>query len=114
MHFNRRSFLKYLGLGIVSVPLLGKLPAIAEAADLPMAKETDAQAKSLKFCSNADKPSKACVDRKKPEHKDQYCNGCQLFTKISGDGKTAVGKCLLMTKYTVPGNGWCSSFVKKA
>jgi hypothetical protein len=114
MHFNRRSFLKYFGLGIVSVPFLGKIPSVAFAADLPLAKETDPTAKSLKFCLNADKPSKACPDRAKAEHKDQYCNGCQLFTKISGDGKTAVGKCMLMTKNTVPGNGWCSSFVKKA
>ncbi|MGE3262362.1 MAG: high-potential iron-sulfur protein [Bacteriovoracia bacterium] len=114
MHFNRRSFLKYLGLGIASVPLLGKIPSVAFAADLPMAKETDPMPKSLKFCLDADKPSKSCPDRKKAEKKDEYCHNCQLFTKTSGDGKAAIGKCMLMTKNTVPGHGWCSSWVKKA
>lgn len=111
MHFDRRSFLKYLGLGVVSIPVLGRIPS-AFAADLPMAKETDPMAKSLKFCLNADKPSAACPDRKKPEKKDQHCSNCQLFTKTSADGK--VGKCMLMTKNTVPGHGWCNSWVKKA
>lgn len=115
MQFNRRSFLKYLGLGIVAVPVLGKLPkAFAADAALPLVKESDPQAKALKFCINADKPTASCPDRKKPEKKGEYCSGCQLFTRTEGEGNKGKGKCMIMPKNSVPANGWCMSWVKKA
>lgn len=114
MHFNRRSFLKYGSISLLSLPFLGRWQGQALAAPgdekLPMAKESDKLSQSLKFCSDADKPSKSCPARKEAAHKNEYCHGCQLYTKI--DDKT--GKCMLMTKNRVPANAWCASWSKKA
>lgn len=114
METNRRNFLKLSGIAVASASLFGtalrSLPAHAED---PMAKDSDAMPKSLKYCSNADKPTAQCAERKKADRKEQYCYNCQLFTKSSGDGKTAKGKCMLMPKNMVPGNAWCMSWVKK-
>lgn len=114
MAVNRRTFLKLSGTALAALPFLnGLAPRAGYAADLPEAKETDAQPKALKYCSNPDKSTKTCADRKKAERKDQYCYNCQLFTKASGDGKTAKGKCMLMPANSVPGHAWCMSWVKK-
>ena len=116
MNESRRSFLKLAAVTLASIPFAGKLlqssPALAADADLPMASEKEEPAKSLKFCSNADKPSKNCAVRKDKAKDGQYCYSCQLFQKISGEGKKANGKCLVMVKNRVPGNGWCNSWVK--
>ena len=116
MRIHRRAFLKYGGLGLLSLPLLGRFgTTIASAEDaLPLVKETEKQAQALKFCENADKPSKACPQRKEPARQEQYCHNCQLFTKLSGEGKKAEGKCLLMPKNKVMGKSWCASWIKKA
>lgn len=117
MKFSRRNFLKVGGLSLLTAPLastmLSGLSTTAEAADLPMVKETDAMAKSLKYCPNGDKPTKQCADRKAKEKKDQYCYNCQLYTKISGEKDKEIGKCMLMPKNSVAGMGWCMSWVKK-
>jgi hypothetical protein len=118
MNSSRRNFLKMGTVALVSTTVLSSLfktqPAhSADAPALPLAKESDAMAKSLGFCPNADKPSKQCADRKAKEKKDQYCHSCQLYTKLSGEGKTEVGKCMLMVKNSVPANGWCKSWVQK-
>jgi hypothetical protein len=115
MNPTRRSFLKLSALAIVSAPflksLLGAVPALATDTDLPMATETADPAKSLKYCSNADKPSKNCAARKAKDKKDQYCYNCQLFQKQDGEKKLAKGKCMIMPN-RVPGNGWCQSWVQ--
>lgn len=116
MSFSRRSFLKVGGLSLAALPfassLLSSSPAQA-AAELPLAKETDPMAKSLKYCPNGDKPSANCQDRKKKERKDQYCTNCQLYTKIKGEKENEIGKCLVLPKNSVMGKGWCMSWVKK-
>lgn len=111
MQVNRRSFLKISGLSLAALPFASSLfrGAPAYAADLPMAKETDAMPKSLKYCHDAKKPTAACADRKKKEKADQFCHNCQLFTKL--DDKK--GKCMLITNAAVASDGWCNSWVKK-
>ncbi len=117
MNFSRRKFLKTGGVSLLAIPFAGsfltKLSPVAEAADLPLVKDSDAMAKSLKYCPNGDKPTKQCSDRKAKEKKDQYCNNCQLYTKISGEKDKEIGKCMLMPKNSVHGAGWCMSWVKK-
>lgn len=115
MQFSRRSFLKVSGISLATLPFAGSLlsSSPAQAADLPLAKESDPMPKSLKYCPNGDKPSANCPDRKKPEKKGQYCNNCQLYTKLKGEKEDEVGKCLLMPKNAVTGKGWCISWVKK-
>jgi len=111
MQINRRSFLKLTGISLAALPFASSLfsPPPARAADLPMAKETDPMPKSLKYCSNAKKPTAHCADRKKKEKADQFCHNCQLFTKL--DDKK--GKCMLITGAAVAYDGWCNSWVKK-
>lgn len=115
MNSSRRNFLKMGGLALATATLIPSIfktsPAIA--ADLLPLKESDAMAKSLGYCPNADKPTKQCADRKAKDKKDNYCHNCQLYTKISGEGKTEIGKCMLMPKNSVPGVAWCKSWVKK-
>lgn len=116
MNFSRRSFLKSAALTLAAIPFAGKLlhggAAYAADADLPVAKETEEPAKSLKFCQNADKPSKNCAVRKGKDKAGQYCYNCQLFQKFEGETKAAKGKCLVMPGKRVPGVGWCNSWVK--
>jgi hypothetical protein len=113
---SRRRFLQTTFISLSALPFAGQflnLPsAVAAEEKLPMAKETEEPAKSLKFCANADKPSKNCEARKAKEKKDQYCYNCQLFQQPVGEKKAAVGKCLIIPKKTVPGAGWCQSWVK--
>ena len=110
---NRRSFLKTLGLGLAALPVLGKLPAFAAGdADLPLAKETEDPGKTLKFCLNADKPTKNCEMRKAKDKSKQYCYNCQLYTKTTGDKKKGSGKCMILPKNKVNGDSWCMSWVQ--
>lgn len=111
MQVNRRSFLKISGLSLAAIPFATSLfqSAPSQAADLPMAKETDPMPKSLKYCDNGKKPSAACADRKKKEKANQFCHNCQLYTKL--DDKK--GKCMLIANAAVTADGWCNSWVKK-
>lgn len=117
MNSSRRSFLKITGITLASIPLAGSFlnAPRARAADAtpPLAKDSDAQPKSLGYCSDADKPTKQCGDRKNKDKKDQFCRNCQLYTKLSGEGKNEVGKCLLMPANSVHAGAWCKSWVKK-
>lgn len=115
MNESRRNFLKVGGIALAAFAVMPKFLSStpAHAEDLPLAKESDAMPKSLGYCPDANKPTKQCADRKAKEKKDQFCHNCQLYTKSSGDGAKEIGKCMLMPKNTVPGNGWCKSWVKK-
>ncbi|MCO5143038.1 MAG: high-potential iron-sulfur protein [Oligoflexia bacterium] len=116
ININRRSFLKSSSIAVaglaVSQSIFSKF-SFAETKELPLAKESDAVAKQLKYCEDADKPSKNCETRKAKDKKDQYCHGCQLYTKTAGEGKTEKGKCMIMPANLVAGKGWCMSWVKK-
>jgi uncharacterized protein YifE (UPF0438 family) len=116
MSFSRRSFLKYGFATIASASYLSRfgspLSTTALAADNPLAKETEEPAKSLKFCADAEKPSKNCAARKAKDKAGQFCYNCQLFTKSSGEKKAAIGKCMIMPKSSVPGKAWCQSWIK--
>ncbi|MCO5143595.1 MAG: high-potential iron-sulfur protein [Oligoflexia bacterium] len=117
MKLNRRDFIKWTTISAVAIPLahqLGGNSFSARAADgLPLIKEDDPMAKNLKYCENADKPTKQCADRKKKERNSQYCNNCQLYTKVSGANDNETGKCMIMPKNSVKGKAWCMSWVKK-
>ena len=116
MSISRRSFLLVGVAALASASAISRLGSLGEAyaagAELPLPKETDEPAKSLKYCANGDKPSKNCAGRSAKDKKDQYCYNCQLFTKASGEGKSAKGKCMIMPKNSVGGSAWCQSWVK--
>lgn len=116
MSISRRSFLKYTAVTMAAIPMLARLVPFSGTAlaaeELPLAKETEEPAKSLKFCPNADQPSKNCAARKAKDKKDQYCYNCQLYSQPTGDKKAGKGKCMIMPKNSVPGSAWCQSWVK--
>ena len=115
MNSSRRSFLKTAALALAAVPFLGRLgvsTASAADADLSPAKEGEDPAKALKYCSNADKPSKNCDARKAKDKKNQYCYNCQLFTRLDGEKKKGSGKCMIMPKNKVNAQAWCMSWVQ--
>ncbi len=115
MALSRRTFLKSTFISLATLPFLGRFGSLgfeAQAADLPMLKDGEEPGKALKFCSNADKPTKLCEARKSKDKAKQYCYNCQLFTKTDGENKGAKGKCMIMPKHTVPGHGWCMSWVQ--
>lgn len=116
MSISRRSFLKYTAGALAAIPLASKVLAMGDAfaagTELPLAKDTDEPAKSLKYCPNADKPSKNCAARKAKEKKDQYCYNCQLYQNPVGEKKAGKGKCMIMPKNRVEGAGWCQSWVQ--
>ena len=115
MSISRRSFLKYSAGTLVAIPLLAKVspwgPAYA-ADPLPLIKDGEDPGKALKYCSDADKPTKLCEARKAKEKAKQYCYNCQLYTKTDGDKKAGSGKCMIMPKHRVHGGGWCMSWVQ--
>lgn len=115
---SRRSFLRIGGLTLATLPFAGSLLSgltsggEAYAADLPACKESDASAKALKYVEVADKAAKGSP-RAAADKKDQFCHGCQLYTKLSGEGAAERGKCLVIPKCSVSHHGWCMSWVKK-
>jgi len=117
---SRRNFIKYLGLATFSLPFLSTTLSalsklgLAADVDLPPIKEGQGIAASLKYCENADKgKNKVCPTRKEKGREKQYCNNCQLYTKVKGEGKMEQGKCLLMPQGLVPAHAWCNSWVQK-
>lgn len=120
---KRREFIKVVGMSTLAIPFVVKSGifsssvARADAGDLPFPEEGKGTAGSLKYCKDADKAAKAkkptCADRAKADRKDQYCHNCQLFKPARGEGKAAVGKCLVLPTNFVHGNDWCNSWVKK-
>lgn len=118
MSMNRRSFLKVSAWAFAASPILARAlgarggQAFAADASLPLAKESEEPAKTLKYCSNADKPGPNCSARKDAAKKGQYCFNCQLYSKLEGDQKGSKGKCMIMPKNRVQGSGWCQSWVQ--
>jgi len=114
MSITRRSFLKFSIGTAVAVPLMAKFSpwGPAYAADLPLIKDGEEPGKALKYCSNADKPTKLCDARKAKEKASQYCYNCQLYTKGEGEKKASKGKCMIMPKHRVAGGAWCMSWVQ--
>lgn len=112
---NRRSFLRFSAATLAALPFAHLLFAPAPAAanpTLPLLQDSAPMAKSLQYCTNADKPTPQCKARKEPKRKNEYCNNCQLYAAVT-TGKDEQGKCLLFPKNLVGGKSWCMSWVKK-
>lgn len=113
---SRRNFMKYLGFAAATLPMLTSFGRLTQAADadLKPIKEGEGIAKSLQFCSDADKGKKSiCPKRAEKGREKQYCHNCQLYTKVKGEGNAEMGKCLLMPQGLVGHHGWCNSWVQK-
>ncbi len=54
------------------------------------------------------------VERQGVPFAGQYCNKCMLYSSVGKKDGAEVGKCTLFTGQLVKGEGWCSSWAKKA
>jgi hypothetical protein len=100
---SRRVFMMQVVAGGTALAALG-----AHAQAPAKLDEKDTQAVALGFVSDTTKAD----EKKYPKHaKDQVCSSCQLYTGKPAD---ASGPCSLFAGKLVPGNAWCSAWVKKA
>lgn len=83
-------------------------PTAAEAKNLPMVDEKDAQALALGYVTNASRADKV---KYKNFQAGSQCSTCALYLGKAGD---AAGPCPLFPGKHVASGGWCSSWVKKA
>ncbi|HET6906548.1 MAG TPA: high-potential iron-sulfur protein [Rhodanobacteraceae bacterium] len=101
---SRRRFLKVAAGTAAAAVVVGGLPRIGRAADLPHVAESDPTAKALDYVEDASKS-------KNPKHKPgDVCANCQFFT---GTGSSGYGPCQLFPGKSVNAKGWCVSHTAK-
>lgn len=101
---TRRHFITTLPMACASLAAVHT----AQAAELPMVSEKDAQAAALGYVADATKADKT----KYPKYAaGQQCSGCALYLSKAGE---PAGACPLFAGRQVAAKGWCSTFAKKA
>jgi hypothetical protein len=97
---SRRRFLKVAAGTAAAAAVVGGLPRLARAAELPHVAESDPTAKALDYVEDASKS-------KNPKHKPgDVCANCQFYTDA---GATPYGPCQLFPGKSVNAKGWCVS-----
>lgn len=100
---SRRRFLKVAAGTAAAAALVGSLPRLARAADLPHVSESDPTAKALAYVEDAGKSTN-------PKHKaGDVCANCQFYS----GGPTGYGPCQLFPGKSVNAKGWCVSHTPK-
>ncbi|MCP1374937.1 high-potential iron-sulfur protein [Dyella lutea] len=101
---SRRRFLKIAAGTAAAAAVIGTLPRVARAADLPHVSESDPTAKALGYVEDAS-------TTKDPKHKaGANCSNCQFYS----GGPTGFGPCQLFPGKAVSAKGWCVSHAAKA
>ncbi|OZB59134.1 MAG: High potential iron-sulfur protein [Lysobacterales bacterium 14-68-21] len=101
---SRRRFLKIAAGTAAAAAVIGTLPRVARAADLPHVSESDPTAKALGYVEDAS-------TTKDPKHKaGAICANCQFYS----GGPTGFGPCQLFPGKAVSAKGWCVSHAAKA
>jgi hypothetical protein len=105
---SRRAILKGgLAAGLL-VPALGMLTDSIAAGALQPLDMNDPMAKGLGFVTDTTKVD----DKANPTHKaDQRCNNCALYKGTTADARSG---CNIFPGKSVPADGWCKSWAKKA
>lgn len=127
---ERREIMKGAAAAVIAVggALLVGMPVQAEerrrarggnsesSGDLPMVKAGEGMAVSLNYVDDKKntKDAKLKTERSGVAWDKQHCNNCMLYEKIKGSGGSEVGKCQLFANQSVKGQGWCTSWAKKA
>jgi hypothetical protein len=100
---SRRRFLKLAAGTAAAAVLVGGLPRIARADDLPHVSPDDPTAKALGYVEDAS-------TTKDPKHKaGDTCANCQFYS----GGATGFGPCQLFPGKAVSAKGWCISHTAK-
>lgn len=101
---SRRRFLKVAAGTAVVAAVVGGMPRLARAADLPPVSENDPTAKALGYVEDANKTTNAA-------HKPgDDCANCQFYS----GGPTGRGPCQLFPGKSVNAKGWCISHSPKS
>lgn len=100
---SRRHFLKLAAGTTAAAVVMGGLPRMARAADLPHVSDADPTAKALGYVEDASKTTN-------PKHKaGDSCANCQFYS----GGPTGYGPCALFPGKAVNAKGWCVSHSPK-
>jgi hypothetical protein len=100
---SRRRFLKLVAGSAAAAVVVGGLPRMARADDLPHLSEADPTAKALGYVEDA-------TVTKDPKHKaGDMCSNCQFYS----GGATGFGPCQLFPGKAVSAKGWCISHTLK-
>jgi hypothetical protein len=100
---SRRRFLKLAAGGAVAAALVGGLPRVSRADDLPHVSDADPTAKALGYVEDA-------TATKDPKHKvGDTCANCQFYS----GAPTGYGPCQLFPGKAVSAKGWCISHTVK-
>jgi hypothetical protein len=100
---SRRRFLKLAVGGAAAAALVGGLPRVARADDLPHVSESDPTAKALGYVEDAS-------TTKDPKHTaGNSCANCQFYSGAA----TGYGPCQLFPGKSVSAKGWCISHTTK-
>lgn len=121
---SRRDFIK-IAAGLAGLALLMPKSVLAEGGrggaapaggDLPLVEPGKGMAVGVNYVAkNSDvKDAKLKVDRAGVPFAKQTCAGCALYTAAGKKGGADVGKCAIFANQLVKGEGWCSSWSKKA
>ena len=96
---GRRRFLKVAASGVAVATVLGTLPRLASAQDLPHLSPSDPTASALKYTEDGSKAvgKKAAGDA---------CMNCNFY---QGKAAAAWGPCQLFPGKAVAAKGWCVS-----
>jgi hypothetical protein len=96
---GRRRFLKVAVGGVAVATVLGTLPRVAQAQDLPHLSTSDPTAAALKYTEDSSKAvgKKAAGDA---------CMNCNFY---QGKAAAAWGPCQLFPGKAVASKGWCVS-----
>ncbi|TCV93300.1 ubiquinol cytochrome c reductase Fe-S subunit [Luteibacter rhizovicinus] len=102
---GRRRFLKVAAGTVAAAAVVGVVPRMALAADLPHLATSDPTAAALKYVEDAGTSTD-------PKHKaGDTCANCNFYQGKAGD---AFGPCQLFPGKAVAAKGWCVSHAAKA
>lgn len=103
---SRRAFVRSGVAVAFTMPILGSIPRLAAAAEMPKVDVNDPQAKALQYVHDA-----TTVDAAKRGGADRICASCRFYTAAAG---SAWGPCTLFPGKSVSSKGWCASWVAKS
>lgn len=123
---SRRDFIK-IAAGLAGLAVLMPKSVLAEGGrggaaaagaggDLPLVEPGKGMAVGVNYVAKASdvKDAKLKVDRGGVPFAKQSCASCALYTAAGKKGGADVGKCAIFANQVVKGEGWCSSWSKKA
>ena len=132
MDTSRRDFFKrslaLVGLGLLIPTIFSRVGQAEErrrsrggegaagSGNLPLVKPGVGMAAGVNYVEKHSDLKNAALktDRQGVKFEKQFCTGCILYTKHSGSGASEIGKCQLFPGQGVKGEGWCTSWAKKA